>query len=663
MLSRPSIVLAIVLCIASVTQAQELTLASLFSDSMVLQRGKKVPVWGTAKPDAEITVEFSGQTKVSQADSNGRWMIELDAMDANADPQTLRVKANDGRMSIERKDVLIGEVWLASGQSNMEWEMNWKPDSQKDIPNANHPDLRLLEIAKKTSLEPLTDFEAKWSRATPDSVGSFSAVGFYFGLKLHQELGVPVGIVQSAWGGTRIEPWTSMSGFDSVPALKDFAAKVRRETPGTQEYQKTQMKHISSLNDWMIRATEALVEGKAAPTAPTQPPTAKSASGTPTAIYNAMIQPLIPMALRGAIWYQGESNHTEGHVYTEKKKALLNSWRSDFRNPKLPFYFVQIAPYQYGQEDPEILARFWVAQRDCMRIRNTGMAVITDIANLKDIHPAHKKEVARRLALWALAEQYGRDDLDPSGPIYKSHKAEGNSIRVDFQYASEGLQSNDDKPLTHFEVAGIDGAFHPAAAKIDGSSVVLTSDKVSKPRQARFGWNKLAMPNLVDNDGLPACAFHTHWPNNPDIGENLAKGKKWVASDQNTYGWNFGLTDGVWGNNTPTCFATGASPDFPKSVTIDLESKRQFNAINVGVPNVGSTKTVSLSVSSDGQKFQSVGKHVFGQNKAERKMVTFEPVQARYVRLTYDDHHAAKAGGYSENFAFTSEVEVYSLDD
>ncbi|WP_372721613.1 sialate O-acetylesterase [Novipirellula sp.] len=639
--------------------AAELKLASVFSDHMVLQREQSVPVWGVANAGESITVKFANQTKTTTADESGKWKVELDSMKANAEPQSLIVESSKEPSRLELTDVLVGEVWLASGQSNMEWEMQMKADSKADIPNSTHSNLRLFAVPLTTALTPQDDVDANWTRSSPETSASFSAIGYYFGLRLHEELGVPVGMIQSAWGGTRIEPWTSVDGFEAVPALSSEADRIRSQTPGTTEYRKSQETHLQQVQKWTESLKASLAQNQAAPPLPTQPATLAKNQGTPTALYNAMIHPLVPMAIRGAIWYQGESNHGEGLGYVDKKKALLASWRNAFKQPELPFYFVQIVPYQYGEEDPEILARFWVAQRECIKIPNTGMAVITDIAELKDIHPQHKKEVARRLSLWALADTYGQADIDPSGPLYANHKVDGAAIRVMFSNADSGLASRDGKPLTDFEIAGIDGNFHPATATIDGNQVVVQSANVPKPKQVRFGWNKLAMPNLMDNDGLPACSFHTHWPIDPSLGYNLSLGCTWESSDPNAWGWNSGLTDGVWGNRNPQCFATGVSDEFPKSVTIDLKKTQPINLVRFGVPDVGSTKTVAISLSEDGKTFQEVGTHSFGQGKAERAVVAFADTTARFVRLTYLDHHSGLAGGYNNTFAFTSEVEVY----
>lgn len=630
-------------------------LPSIFTDHMVLQRDRAVPVWGRAEPGEEVVVEFAGQKKVVKAGEDGRWRVTLDPMPANAEPQVLKA----GQVSVQ--DVLVGEVWLASGQSNMEWEMQMKPDSKADIPNTTHPNLRLIEVPKTTALTPQDDVPAKWARSSPESAASFSAVGYYFGLRLHEELKVPVGVIQSAWGGTRIEPWTDLEGFDAVPELKAIAADVRAKLPGSDAYRAAQEKHLAAVTQWQEAVKAALDKKQPVPAMPGQPQTLAAGSGTPTALYNAMIHPLVPFALRGAIWYQGESNHNEGFVYTDKKKALLASWRRVFQQPDLPFYFVQIAPWKYGDEDAEILPQFWQAQRKCLEIPNVGMAAISDIGEVGDIHPANKKEVARRLSLWALSKTYGQGQTDPNGPLYASHAVEGAAIRVKFDHATGGLATRDGKPLTHFEIAGRDGLFQPAEARIDGDSVVLSSAKVSQPRRARFAWSKVAIPNLMNKDGLPATAFHTHWPVDPDLGENFAKGCSWTSSDKNSYGWDTGLTDGSWASFAPNCYATSNTDTFPKHVTIDLNQARMLNLILVGAPEIGSTKTVAVSVSSDGRSFREVGRHVFDLGKAARASVSFADTEARFIRLTYVDHHAQLAGNFPNTFAFTSEVEAYRV--
>lgn len=637
---------------------EDLQLASVFSDSMVLQREMPVPIWGRGNANEKVTVVFAGQTETATADGAGKWMVRLKPLVASAEPQVLTVSGS-GNRKVERKEILVGEVWLASGQSNMEWEMDWKPDSKADIAGAQHASIRLLQVPLVSALAPQERVDAKWEVCQPESVRTFSAVGYYFGLRLHEELKVPVGIIQSAWGGTAIEPWTTLAGMDSVPALSGYREGVRSRLPGEGAYSESHRKHREMVEGWLKQQQQALEKGESVPNQPAQPESYKAGPGTPTALYNAMIHPLTPYAIRGAIWYQGESNHGEGLGYVPKKEALLKSWRKAFERAEMPFYFVQIAPYQYGDEDPEILARFWVAQRECMKLPQTGMAVITDIAEIADIHPAMKKEVARRLSLWAMSKTYGKADIDPSGPIYESMKVEGDSIRVKFLYAKE-LKSANGEALSHFEVAGSDGVFVQAVAKADGSSVVVRAEKVAKPTQVRFGWSKLAMPNLVDEDGLPACAFHSHWPIDPDLGTNVALGKGFESSDANPWGWNTGLTDGVWGNRNPQCFATGMSDTFPKHVTIDLGKSHSLHAVRTGTPDIGSTKTVAIGLSEDGKTYREVGRYAFPFGKSERHMFEFSASAARYVRLSYLDYHDQQSNDFSKYFGFTSEVEAFS---
>ncbi|MGV3661796.1 MAG: sialate O-acetylesterase [Prosthecobacter sp.] len=642
------------LLLASASHAA-VKLPSVFTDHLVLQRDKPVPVWGKAEPGEEVTVEFAGQKKITKAGADGKWSVTLDPMTANAEPQVLKA----GNAAVQ--DVLVGEVWLASGQSNMEWEMAWKPDTQAEIPSANHPNLRLLKIPKTVALSPQDDVPAAWARSTPETVGAFSAVGYHFGLRLQEELKVPVGIILSAWGGTRIEPWTSIEGFEAVPEMKDFAASTRAQLPGSDAYRAANEKHLAAIEQWTQAVRAALEKKQAVPAMPAQPAALPANHVSPTSLYNAMIHPLVPYAIRGSIWYQGESNHNEGFAYTDKTKALLASWRSVFKNADLPFYFVQIAPWQYGAEDVEILPQFWQAQVACLKIPHTGMAVITDIGEVADIHPAHKKEVARRLSLWALSKTYSRSEIDPSGPLYASHAVEGSSIRVKFDHAASGLAARDGKPLSHFEIGGSDGVFHPAEAKIEGDSVILTSAAVPQPRRARFAWSKLAIANLMDKDGLPATAFHTHWPVDPDMGSNLAKGCTWESSDKNTYGWDTGLTDGSTLPNPPNCYATSNTDQFPKHVTVDLKKAQPINLVRVAVPEIGSTKTVAVSISTDGKTFREVGKHAYSLGKAESAAYSFAEAEARYIRVTYLDHHKDLAGNFPNTFAFTSEVEAYKV--
>ena len=431
------------LCVLAGTPVRaDIKLPSVVGDHMVLQRDKPLPVWGWADPKEEVTVEFGGSKVSTTADGQGNWKVTLPAMKANGKPQTLTVS---GKNKIELKDILLGEVWVGSGQSNMEWSVRGSKGGKEAIESANHPEIRLFHVPKVQARMPAKDVRASWKVCTPQSVPNFSGVLYFFGLKLHKTLGVPVGLINSSWGGSAIQPWT-----------------VGEKQNG--------------------------------------------------GMYNAMIAPLQPFAIRGVIWYQGESNMREGMKYRDRMEALIVGWRKAW-GQELPFGFVQIAPFAgYGKDNK--LPELWEAQAASLKIPGTGMVVITDLVdNIRDIHPQNKKDVGDRLARWALATVYSKKDktkdLVYSGPMYKSMKVEGNKIRLNFAHTGGGLASRDGKPLSEFEIAGEDGKFVPAEGTIEGNSVVVQAKGVDKPTQARFGWRDTANPNLMNKEGLPASPFRT----------------------------------------------------------------------------------------------------------------------------------------------------------
>jgi len=348
-----------------------------------------------------------------------------------------------GKNTIELENILIGEVWVGSGQSNMEWPLRNTKRGGEFVSGANHPQIRLFHVPKKKENAPAKDVNAEWKVCTPQSVPGFSAVLFHFGLRLNKDLKVPIGLINSSWGGSPIEPWI----------------------------------------------------------------VSKQGSG---GMYNGMIAPLLPFAIRGATWYQGETNvmQKNGLKYAMKKKALIDGWRFMWGLPKMSFYYVQIAPFS-GNYGPGQLPALWEAQVAALKLPGTGMAVVTDLVdNIGDIHPRNKYDVGNRLALWALAKNYGKKDIVYSGPLLKSFKIEGNKIRVSFAH-TEGLKSKDGGPLKEFKIAGSDGKFVEATATIDGKTVVVSADSVKAPRVVQFGWHKVANPNLVNGAGLPASPFQT----------------------------------------------------------------------------------------------------------------------------------------------------------
>ena len=448
----------------------EVKLPSVFDDHMVLQQGQKLPIWGWADPGESVTVSVAGQTKKTKAGKDGAWDVHLKPLKASKTPVAFTVK---GGNLIEFEDVLVGEVWLCSGQSNMEWRVSQSDNPKEEIAAAKHPLIRHIKIPHRPSATPEKDVTPErggWEVCSPETVGSFTAVGYFFARHLQGELGVPIGLLGCNWGGTRIEPWTTPSGFKSVPELKkDYADKLDTFP---------QKRDNGSINHQ-----------------------------SPLALHNGMISPINPYGIRGALWYQGESNNGEGMLYYEKKKALINGWRDIWNNKKMPFYFVQLAPYKYGGE-PTRLAGIWQAQLETLKVPHTGMAVTTDIGNIRDIHPRNKQEVGRRLALWALTKDYGKKGIEYSGPLFKSARFRKDTAIVRFTHA-DGLKSTNSQPLSHWEVAGEDEKFAAAQAEIKGSTVVARSDTVKKPKFVRFGWNQEADPNLVNGAGLPASPFTT----------------------------------------------------------------------------------------------------------------------------------------------------------
>ncbi|MDP6904417.1 MAG: sialate O-acetylesterase [Verrucomicrobiota bacterium] len=465
----------IVVILSAVFVQAETKLPSILGSHMVLQQGEKCPIWGWDDSDKVVTVEFAGQKHTAKVSDGGRWEVHLDPMKANAKGQTLTIR---GSSKLELKDVLVGEVWLCSGQSNMEWTVSRSANPKEEIANGNHPLIRHIKIPHRPSAKPENNVPSTgWQPCTPKVVANFTAVGYYFGRHLHKELNVPIGLIGSNWGGTRIEPWIPPVGFKSVPALKaNFADKLDQFPSPTRG---NGVNHQS-----------------------------------PLALYNGMISPLLPYTIKGALWYQGESNNGEGMLYHEKMKALIAGWRSVWNNPELPFYFVQLAPFRYGSDNDPRLPGIWQAQLETLKVPHTGMAVTTDITTLRNIHPPNKQDVGKRLALWALVKDYGKKLKGQySGPIFsKIDHAEGkDSLTVHFQKDSTGgLTTNDKKPVSHFEIAGKDGKWHPAKATIVyGDHLIVKSDAVKKPVHVRFGWHQMAEPNLVNGAGLPASPFST----------------------------------------------------------------------------------------------------------------------------------------------------------
>ncbi|MES2708390.1 MAG: sialate O-acetylesterase [Verrucomicrobiota bacterium] len=486
----------------------EVKLPPVFASHMVLQRDKPVPVWGTADAGEKVAVAIGGQTQETTAGADGKWMVKLSPMPANAVPQTLEVR---GGNKIEFTDVLVGEVWLGSGQSNMEWPVRASVNGAAEAEAAKFPTIRLLNVPKTSTPQPVTSLNATWTECNPQTVAGFSAVLYFMGRELNRELNVPVGLINSSWGGSRIEPWTPVEGFAQVPSQRDNFRAIRAATPGTGEYNNNLSAWLGSVEQWAKESRAGLQKKQPPAPMPEKPGTPAQGSQGLIGLYNGMISPLVPYAIRGAVWYQGESNNGEGMLYLDRKKALVGGWRKVWGQGDFPFYTVQLAPYNYGNgKDNTSMAEIWEAQNATLtEIPNTGVAVINDIGNPADIHPANKQEVGRRLSLIALAREYGRANLVYSGPAFAGKSVEGGKIRVKFNSTGGGLVSRDGKPLDWFEIAGADGKFVAAEAVIEGADVLVSSPQVPQPAQVRLGWSQLGSPNLMNKEGLPASAFRS----------------------------------------------------------------------------------------------------------------------------------------------------------
>ena len=454
----------------------EVVLPKILGNNMVLQRNKLVPVWGTASAGEAVTVKFSGQTKKVIADVAGNWQIMLDPMPASAMPQILEI---DGTNTIKLDNILVGEVWLCSGQSNMSYEMRKnskvrRPDTSTvnspidELERAHNPQIRIFLVTQKNLRRP-DSTHSGWDIAEGTALRDFSAAGYFFAKNLNHDLKVPVGIICSAISGSRIEPWMPGEAFDAIPYFKDNNIKV---------------------------------------------------DGDPGKLYVNMIAPVAPYALRGFLWYQGESSSylAETISYTYKMEALINWWRKLWNDKNLPFYYVQIAPFYYSRAKSNISYTIYTepelreAQTMALKIPHTGMIVTTDLNDsLTNIHPAFKWVVGQRLELQALANTYGKKVVF-SGPMYEKMQIKGNKIILDFKYVGSGLVSHDGKPLSYFTIAGSDGKFVDATAIIKGNKVEVSSPAVPVPVAVRFGWTEVAEPNFYNKDGLPAVPFRTDNP-------------------------------------------------------------------------------------------------------------------------------------------------------
>lgn len=466
-------------CLVLFNATAQLKIAEAFSDNMVLQRDKSVTIWGRATAGSAVTLQFAGQQKQTVADTAGKWTVVLSPLKLSATPQDLTVTSTE---TITLHNILIGDVWLCSGQSNMEYPLDRKmkryaaPKKGTDEAEAalteTKPDgIRYLYVEKNLNKYPVLPTKG-WVNGNDTIVRYVSSIGYFFAKDIYAKTGVPIGIISDSWGGTRIEQWQPAWSYERSAIFKDSVTGPNFKIDGMH----------------------------------------------PGQMFKGLMEPLIPFTIKGVLWYQGESNAMveDQKTYPDKFELFVNTWRSLFQDKKLPFYYVQIAPYLYtARKDkkphsPELLPQFWEAQTKSLLLKNTGMVVTTDLVdNLSDIHPSYKWTVGRRLALWALERDYKIKQVAVSGPMYKSAKVKKNTVLLSFTHTGSGLASSDGNALTWFSIAGEDGKFVTATAVIEGNKVIVSSPEVNKPKYVRFAWDEKAQPNLMNKEGLPAVPFRT----------------------------------------------------------------------------------------------------------------------------------------------------------
>ncbi len=512
-MKRPlGISLFVVLLLAGSAIAREqLRLSPLFTDGAVLQQGAPVPVWGWAEPGDRVTVTFAGQTHRTRVDEDGRWQVTLRPLAASrrGRPLTARVAA---RIHVHAADVLVGEVWLCSGQSNMAWPLKSAKDGADEVAAANHPRIRLLTVPRRPVESPQASFAGRWSVCDPKTAGSFSAVGYFFGRELHRALKTPIGLINSSYGGTPAEAWTSRESLESEPTLAPLLERWSRNL-AAYDPDKAKAAYEKQLASWKSAAKKAKADGKPAPRRPRAPSDPRRSAHRPASLYNGMIAPLVPYAIRGAIWYQGESNAGRAHQYRTLFPRMILDWRRAWASEDLPFHFVQLANFQPVVDAPG--ESKWAELRDAQlhalrTLPGTGMAVITDIGEARDIHPRNKQDVGRRLALWALARDYGKT-LECSGPLCRDHERRGAEIVLRFDHVGKGLVA--DGELRGFAIAGADRKFVWGEARIEGETVVVSHPDVAEPVAVRYAWADNPPCTLRNEAGLPASPFRTDdWP-------------------------------------------------------------------------------------------------------------------------------------------------------
>lgn len=482
----------------SITTAN-VKLPSIIGSHMVIQQNTNVSIWGWADPGEIVKVKGSWMKDVAsvRTDKKGKWILQIKSPKAGGPYQIII----EGKNKIVLNDVLSGEVWLASGQSNMSFPLKKSEDAKAEIAGAEFSEIRLFQVEHTYSANPQRNCNGRWVKCSPETIKNFSAVAYFFGIYLYKKLNVPIGLISSNKGGSPIEAWINNKVLDDnfilSLELNNMWEKWKEEYPAAKK------KYEDEIKVWKKNDNSSNKK----PVKPTSVDMIEKPHRRPGFLYNAMIAPLIPYTIKGVIWYQGENNVERPTQYQKLFPLLISDWRNEWSIGNFPFYFVQIAFYNYKRES-EKASMLREAQMMAMSVPNTGMVVTIDIGNINNMHPTDKQDVGKRLALWALAKTYGIKNIVYSGPIYKSMKKQGNSICLYFNYTGSGLMKKG-KKLTQFEIAGKNKKFYKADAVINGNIIVVHSDKVPDPIAVRYGWGINSVPNLYNKEGLPAAPFRT----------------------------------------------------------------------------------------------------------------------------------------------------------
>lgn len=500
-------------------------LPHIFSDGMVLQREKPVPIWGWAKPGEKVTVKFAGQAVSSTTGADGRWMLKLNPLSTSDKPRELSVTGTD---TLVFKDVLVGDVWLCSGDFGVYYEVFASANAEAEIAAANYPTMRLLKVASATSNTPLSDIQGQWMTCSPTSVSNFSALAYYFGRALHRELKVPIGVIDCSYRYSYIRSWLAPEGFRMIPELKESRDRMDSWNSTTDVGQKSFGEAVSRVEQWLPLADKAFRKGTPIPQQPLMPAPITGRDefyqtiGELSAAYHGMVHPIIPFAIRGVVWSQGE-NGGEAETRQAHMQGLIEGWRKQWGQGDFPVYFELLPRVDAPSATPCVGGDHWTTIREgqlkSVSIPNTGAAVTFDVSDYVSDN-RNRQDAGQRLALWALAKEY-HEDIVYSGPTYRSHRIEGDSVTISFDNIGGGLmagEKNDLAPtqelkpgvLRHFAIAGEDKKWQWADARIVGDTVVLRSDKVPTPVAVRYAWcpNPQAA-NLYNRDGLPAAPFRT----------------------------------------------------------------------------------------------------------------------------------------------------------